>query len=232
MKALILAAGRGTRMEALTDHCPKPLLKVNGQHLIEFHLHALQQAGIQEVIINTSYLAEQIHRTLGNGARYGVNITYSNEGPNALETAGGIVNALPLLGSEPFIVINGDVWTDYNLAQLMTKKTLKYALAHLVLVNNPGHNLKGDFGMDAQGYLTDQPTRYTYSGIGLYSPALFANQTIQKRPLAPLLKQVISEKKVCGEYYSGHWLDVGTPERLEYLRGCLNQSPKKEPKFV
>ena len=214
MKAMILAAGRGERMGHLTEHCPKPLLKINGQCLIEYHLKALQRANIRDVIINTAYLAEQIHSTLGDGSKYGLRITFSHEGDEGLETAGGITKALPLLGNHPFIVINADIWTDYDLAQL-TLNTKK--LAHLVLVKNPVHNPRGDFGIDTAGLLTNAPKQYTFSGIGMYSPQLFANQPCTKQALAPVLRAAIEQTEITGELYSGEWMDVGTPERLSQL---------------
>ncbi|MCW9023242.1 MAG: nucleotidyltransferase family protein [Gammaproteobacteria bacterium] len=218
MKAMILAAGRGERMRPLTDHTPKPLLEVGGQALIEYHLQALSRAGINEVIINHAWLGEQIVTHLGDGKRYGVSIQYSHESPIALETAGGIIQVLPLLGKDPFVVINGDIWCDYPVAQLLKEPE---GLAHLVLVDNPEHNPEGDFALDNSQVTENGPTKFTFSGIGLYRPELFAGLEAGARPLAPLLRQAMQQGRVTGEYYQGRWFDIGTPERLQELDTCL-----------
>ncbi|MDK4687988.1 N-acetylmuramate alpha-1-phosphate uridylyltransferase MurU [Kingella negevensis] len=221
MKAMILAAGRGERMRPLTDTTPKPLLHAGGKPLIGWHLHRLKAAGITEIVINHAWLGQQIEDTLGDGSAYGVNIAYSPEGGQGLETAGGIATALPLLGNEPFLVINGDVLTDIDfqaakhIAQTLPEKQL---LAHLWLVPNPPHNTKGDFALQENGLLNAdaaQGKSGTFSGAGVYLPALFAN-TPAREPakLAPLLRQAMNAQQVSGEWHCGLWLDVGTPERL------------------
>lgn len=215
MKAMILAAGRGERMRPLTDNCPKPLLKIAGQPLIVHHLQRLREAGVQQVVINHAYLGRQIEATLGDGQQYGVQIEYSPEPEGALETGGGIFQALPLLGAEPFILINGDVFTDYPLSNL--PQTLPAnCLAHLVLVNNPEHHPRGDFVLQQGLIINDElQPRLTYSGIGLYRPALFAACQAGRFPLAPLLYQAIAQAQLRGEHYVvGYWSDVGTPARL------------------
>lgn len=218
MKAMILAAGRGERMRPLTDSTPKPLLKVAGKSLIEYHIVALAKAGITELVINVAWLGKQIKTALGDGADYGVNIYYSDEGEQALETAGGIIKALPVLGSDAFIVVNGDVWCDYDFANLPSEPP---GLAHLVMVDNPSHHLQGDF-MLHDGELTDDgENRLTFSGIGLYRPALFENMDATVQPLAPLLRNAMRQKKVSGEYFQGQWLDIGTPERLAELNQTI-----------
>lgn len=219
MKAMILAAGRGERMRPLTDTTPKPLLKVAGRALIEYHLLRLAEAGITEVVINLAWLGEQVQRALGNGRAYGVTIEYIHEGAQALETGGGIFNALHLLGNETFMVINGDVWTDYPLQQLPTGIS---GLAHLVLVDNPAHHPQGDFAISNSGYAISEATdKLTFSGIGVYAPALFANCVPGIFPLAPLLRQAMTTQQVTAEHYCGHWSDVGTVERLQQLEDFL-----------
>jgi len=222
MKAMILAAGRGERMRPLTDGTPKPLLKVAGKRLIEYHLENLVRAGVQEVIINHAWLGEQIPACLGNGQQYGLAIHYSDEGNNALETAGGIINALPLLGSEPFILINGDIWTDYEFSSLLAHPHTN-SLMHLVLVANPAHNPKGDFDIDEKGRLIDHAA-HTYSGIGLYSAKIFTKLKAGAPvlPLAPVIRTTIGEQNATGEVYRGTWTDVGTPERLTSLESFLS----------
>jgi len=217
MRAMILAAGRGERMRPLTDTTPKPLLNVAGKALIEYHLENIKQAGIQEVVINHAWLGETLEARLGDGHRYGLHIEYSREG-EALETAGGIQRALPLLGDTPFVVINGDIWTDYSLASLPAEPQ---GLAHLVLVNNPPHHLAGDFQLQAGYLLPDGPACLTFSGIGLYRPALFADLPAGKAPLAPLLRAVMAQRQVTGEHHTGLWFDIGTPARLQALDDML-----------
>lgn len=221
MKAMILAAGRGERMRPLTDSCPKPLLKVGAEPLIGWHLRRLHAAGIREIVINHAWLGSQIEDTLGTGAAYGVEIAYSAEGETGLETAGGIATALPLLGSEPFLVINGDVLTDidfqtaFNAAQTLQQEQ---KLAHLWLVPNPAHNPKGDFALNGNGAVlseSSEGTALTFSGMGVYHPDLFRNTPPrQAAKLAPLLRQAMNEGLVSGERHNGLWLDVGTVERL------------------
>ncbi|MDH5573461.1 MAG: nucleotidyltransferase family protein, partial [Gammaproteobacteria bacterium] len=181
MKAMILAAGRGERMRPLTDHTPKPLLQVGGQALIEYHIKALIKAGINEIVINYAWLGQQIEQKLGDGKRYGARICYSPETPQALETAGGIIQALPLLGINPFMVINGDIWCDYPLIQLPDEPQ---GLAHLVLVQNPEHNPQGDFSFNGKTLAVEGENKFTFSGIGVYRPELFAGLSQGARPLA------------------------------------------------
>lgn len=215
MKAMILAAGRGERMRPLTDSTPKPLLKVAGKALIEYHILALAKAGIKELVINTAWLSEQIKTTLGDGSQYAVRIQYSDEGAQALETAGGIIKALPLLGNEPFVVVNGDIWCDYDFMSLPAQPD---GLAHLIMVDNPLHHPLGDFSLQANGYLSAEgENKLTFSGIGLYHPRLFENLEATVQPLAPLLRDAMQQEKVTGEYYQGEWLDIGTPERFSEL---------------
>ena len=220
---MILAAGRGERMRPLTDTTPKPLLKVAGRALIEYHLLHLAEAGMRDVVINLAWLGGQLEQTLGNGQAYGVTIEYVHEGEQALETGGGIFNALPLLGPEPFLVINGDIWTDYPLQQLPTTLT---GLAHLVLVDNPSHHPQGDFAISATGHAVAEATeKFTFSGIGVYAPELFATCQAGIFPLAPLLRQAMLAQQVTAEHYTGHWSDVGTIERLQQLQTFLQSSP-------
>ncbi|MBI1423387.1 MAG: NTP transferase domain-containing protein [Gammaproteobacteria bacterium] len=219
MKAIILAAGRGERMRPLTETTPKPLLHAGGQCLIEYHLHALVRAGIRDIVINHSWLGQQIVDYLGDGQRYGARIVYSAEGEPPLETAGGIIQALPVLGDAPFVLVNGDIWTDYDFAQLPRALTGK---AHLVLVDNPTHHPAGDFALQSH-ILKNNGDRLTYSGIGVYSPSLFAGLAPGVRPLAPLLRAAIDEGAVHGEWYRGQWWDIGTPDRLRQLDQFLQQ---------
>lgn len=210
---MILAAGRGERMRPLTDHTPKPLLQAGGRALIEYHIGHLVAAGITELVINHAHLGAQIEAALGDGSRYGATIRYSAEG-KALETAGGIFNALPLLGDEPFVVVNGDVWSDYPFAQLPTSIT---GLAHLVLVDNPPQHAKGDFALIGGRVAADGETKLTFSGISVLSPRLFEDCSPGAFPLAPLLRQAMARGLVSGEHYRGRWHDIGTPQRLQAL---------------
>ena len=214
MRAMILAAGFGKRMMPLTATTPKPLLQVNGKPLIDYHIERLRQAGIKELVINHAHLGQQIEDYCGNGSRYGVNIVWSREG-EPLETAGGIAKALPMLGESPFVSVNGDIWTDYPFHSLL-EKPLPRILAHLVLVNNPDHNAKGDFCLLPDGKLANSGNpAYTYSGIAVLSKALFDRYGIYEGPLAPVLRKAIDDGLVTGEHFSGHWYDVGTPARLD-----------------
>ena len=208
--AMILAAGRGERMRPLTDHTPKPLLTVRDKPLIVWHIQRLKQAGISQLVINHAHLGEQIEQTLGDGSSLGVSIIYSPEA-TALETGGGIARALPLLGEQPFLVVNGDVWTDIDYAALALDE---HDLAHLVLVSNPSHNPKGDFALNDGRVAAEGEDKLTFSGIGLYQPHLFAGQSEERFPLAPLLRNAMSQNKVGGYQHQGIWMDVGTPERL------------------
>ncbi len=219
MKAMILAAGRGERLRPLTDEIPKPLIKVAGKSLIEYHLHNLSNAGFKEIIINTAWLAKKIHQQLGDGSNYGVSIQYSDEG-NALETAGGIINALPLLGDSPFLVVNGDIWCDFDFTTL--PELNDSTQAHLVLVNNPAHNQDGDFALQDDLIKNTGESMHTYSGIGIYSPDFFLNQSSGSVPLAPIIRNKCNDGLVSGQFYDGSWTDVGTLERLQELESQLN----------
>lgn len=217
---MILAAGRGNRMRPLTDHTPKPLLKAGDKPLIVYHIERLAAAGIHDLVINHAHLGEQIEAALGDGSQFGVCIRYSPE-PQALETGGGIFAALPLLGAAPFLVINGDVWTDIDLA---TIRPTSSDLAHLVLVDNPSHNPDGDFALTEGRVHPDGAPRLTFSGIGVYDPALFAGCSSGAFPLAPLLREAMRVGRVGGQHHRGHWIDIGTPARLAELDGMLRQS--------
>ncbi len=212
MKAMILAAGKGERMRPLTDDTPKPLLKVAGLSLIVRQVQALATAGISELVINTGIMGEQIHEQLGNGERYGVTIQYSVENGNPLETAGGIIKALPLLDSDTFIVTNADVVTDFDYTELRldADKT-----AHLVLVENPKHHPEGDFGLKNGLIHYNTEKKYTFSGIGIYHRHFFDGYIEGVRPLAPLIRQASKSDQVSGELFQGYWNDVGTQDRLE-----------------
>ncbi len=218
MKCMILSAGRGSRMRPLTDSTPKPLLKVGGIPLIVWHLEKLAHQDFKDIVINIAYLGKQIPLALGDGRDWGVNIVYSDEQKEGmLESAGGIIKALKLLGDETFLVVNGDIFTSYDFQY--HRKLAKGILAHLILVPNPPHNPNGDFALEGQK-VTEHP-QYTFSGIGYYAPALFANIPYGKNKLAPLLRQAIKEGKVTGELYQGEWLDIGTKERLDLLNANL-----------
>jgi MurNAc alpha-1-phosphate uridylyltransferase len=221
MKAIVLAAGRGERMRPLTDTTPKPLLPVAGKPLIGYHLEALVRAGIRDVVINLSWLGHRIRETLGDGRDYGVNIQYSDEGPVALETGGGIFNAMALLGSGPFLVVNGDTWTDFDLSTLELDRE---ALARLVLVPNPPHNTRGDFGIEGNSVVERDTDRYTYSGIGMYRPEFFEGCEPGRFPLLPLLRRAIAAGKLRGQVHRGVWLDIGTPDRLAALDAQVRAS--------
>ena len=223
---MILAAGRGERMRPLTDTCPKPLLPVGRFPLIGWHLTRLAAAGIRDVVINTAWLGEQIEAMLGDGTGYGVRLHWSREG-SALETAGGIATALPLLGDAPFVVINGDVLTDADLGSLIEQAQQldgHQRLAHLLLVANPAHHPAGDFSLSGQQVGNADTPRYTFSGLGAYHPALFREVTPwQPAKLGPLLKEAAARGAVTGTVHSGTWLDVGTILRLEQARDWVAQ---------
>ncbi len=213
MKAMILAAGRGERMRPLTDVLPKPLLEVDSKALIVWHLEKLCACGFKDIVINIAHLGYKISEFLGNGSSYGINISYSDEQKSgALESAGGIKKALALLGKEPFLVVNGDVFCEYDFDNNFD---LGDKLAHLILVNNPEHNQNGDFGLDNALVLNNDETQYTFSGIGYYSPKLFESVESEKSALAPLLRSAIQKQKISGTLYEGMWYDIGTPQRLE-----------------
>ena len=225
--ALIFAAGLGERMRPLTDRTPKPLLAVRGKPLVVWHLEKLAAIGVHYVVMNTSHLADQFPEALGDGSRWGLRIRYAYEGPAPLETGGGMLNALTLLGPEPFIAINGDIWTDADLSQLPAEPR---GVAHLMLVDNPSHHPKGDFALDQQGVIhNDGDARLTFSGIGVYRRELLnnwrdvigdnadANAKPPRFKIAPVLRAAINQGAITGTHYRGAWTDVGTPERLASL---------------
>lgn len=221
MQAMILAAGRGARLRPLTDRCPKPLIPVLGKPLIVYHLEKLKASGITEIVINLAYLGQQIEDYLGDGQAWGVNIRYSRE-TQPLEVGGGIFHALPLLGHEPFILVNGDVWTDFDFATL---PQILSGLGHLVMVDNPAHHLQGDYALSPAQHLERKenslhPT-YTYSGIAVLNPQLFKNCQAGAFRLAPLFEQAMKDRALTGEYYAGWWTDVGTLDRLQSLEKAL-----------
>jgi N-acetyl-alpha-D-muramate 1-phosphate uridylyltransferase len=228
VRAMILAAGRGERMRPHTDHRPKPMLTVAGQPLIERHLERLRAAGIEDVVVNLGWLGEVIREDLGDGSAFGVRVRYSVEGWPALESGGGIHHALPLLGDDPFVVVNGDVWTDYPLEQLVRRAaTLEPGLhAHLVLVPNPAHNPRGDFVL-ADGRIDNGADgRHTFSGLSVHRPALFAGCKPGHFPLLPLWRAAADTGRISGELYEGLWSDVGTPERLGELERALGATTR------
>lgn len=230
MKALIFAAGLGERMRPLTNHTPKPLLPVGGKRLIEWHLEKLAAIGVREVVVNTSWLAEQFPHTLGDGSRWGMSLRYSYEGTTPLETGGGMLHALPLLGDEPFLLVNGDIWTDYDFARLPRQPE---GLAHLVMVDRPPQATQGDFALDSEGLVrSDGEHRLTYSGLGVYRPQLLegwrertgdagADEAPPRFRLAPILRAHMAQGRITGEHHRGRWTDVGTPERLAALESEL-----------
>ena len=212
---MILAAGRGERMRPLTDSTPKPLLIAGGKAIIQHTIEQLVNASFTEIVINTAHLGEKIRQALGNGQQFGASIEYSDEGKTGLETAGGIIKALPILGDTPFLVVNGDIANEYDFSILRNKTC---DLAHLVLIPNPQHHPEGDFHLSDNGLvLTEGLPTLTYSGIGIYNPELFKNTVPGKLKLAPILRQAMSINRVSGEKYSGFWMDIGTPQRLEKL---------------
>ena len=217
MKAMLLAAGRGERLRPLTDSTPKPLLEVRGEPLIGWHLRALARAGVREVVINLAWLGGQIRARVGDGARYGLAVQYSPEPEGALETGGGIFQALPLLGPGPFLVVNGDTHTDIEFARLAIAPG---ELAHLVLVPNPAHHPRGDFALRDGLVQAEGEPRLTYSGVGVYRPELFAGCQPGRFPLLPLLDKAIAARALGGELHAGAWTDVGTVERLAALNGA------------
>lgn len=225
MKAMILAAGQGNRMRPLTLYTPKPLLEVGGKPLIVWHIEKLKNIGVTEIVINSAWLADKLIGTLGDGSQFGVNILWTRE-DEGLETAGGIINALPLLGSEPFILINGDVWTTMDFSSLLNIE-LGDDLAHLMFVDNPEQHPKGDFTLaNGRAFTFDQEQQgenLTYSGVAVYSPKMFEGLENGKRPLAPLLKQAMQDTKISAEKLQGAWVDVGTPERLSLLDGQIRE---------
>lgn len=227
MKAMILAAGLGQRMRPLTDHLPKPLIRAGGKPLIDYHLDNLARAGVHEVIINLAYLGEKIRAHVGDGSRFGMVVSYSPE-PEPLETGGAILHALELLGDEPFLLVNGDVWCDVALEKFVQRSLGMDQLGHLLLVPNPDFHPQGDFALANNGYLMDDNEqiylqRFTFGGISLLNPALIANypEKRQKFPLVEALRWAIHQHQITAELHQGHWSDVGTPERLRDLENYL-----------
>lgn len=230
MKALIFAAGLGERMRPLTNHTPKPLLRTGGKRLIEWHLEKLSAIGVREVVVNTSWLADQFPQALGDGSRWGLSLRWSYEGTTPLETGGGMLHALPLLGDMPFLLVNGDVWTDYDFARLPREPV---GLAHLVMVDRPAQATQGDFALDDKGHVqADGENRLTYSGIGVYRPQLLddwrahshdagADDHPPRFRLAPILRAHMAQGRITGEHHRGKWTDVGTPQRLAALEDEL-----------
>lgn len=230
MKALIFAAGLGERMRPLTNHTPKPLLVAGGKPLIVWHLEKLAAIGVQDVVINTSWLAAQFPLALGDGSQWGLHLDYSFEGPTPLETGGGMWHALPMLGKDPFLLVNGDIWTDYDFAALPREPE---GMAHLVMVDRPPQATQGDFALDDQGLVrADGENRLTYSGLGVYRPQLLdgwrdhtgdagADETPPRFRLAPILRAHMAHGRISGEHFRGRWTDVGTPERLATLDSQL-----------
>jgi MurNAc alpha-1-phosphate uridylyltransferase len=221
MKAMLLAAGRGERLRPLTDSVPKALVEVGGKPLIAWHLERIAAAGARDVVINVSYLGERIVERIGDGARFGLRVAYSREA-EPLETAGGIARALHLLGRDPFVLVNADVYCEFDLARLFGR-ALGGRLAHLVLVPNPAHRARGDFSLVADQVESDNGPRYTYAGIAVVSPGLVETVTPgEKAPLAPLLYAAADRGLMTGELYRGLWQDVGTRERLAELQSLVN----------
>jgi len=222
MKVIILSAGRGERLRPLTDETPKPLLQAGEFRLIEYTIHSLVKAGFDDIVINTAHLSEQFAELLGSGEAYNATISYSAEQEGGLETAGGIINALPLLGDEPFLVVNGDIWTDYpfeNLARFTLKPSL---LGHLVFVSNPEHNPEGDFSLRSGLVSVENEKKLTFSGISIYHPSFFSGFAVQRLALKPLLLRAIEHHQLSGEHYQGQWSDIGTVERLQALTKQLS----------
>ncbi|MCW5588519.1 MAG: nucleotidyltransferase family protein [Legionellales bacterium] len=221
MKAMILAAGHGKRMLPLTEHTAKCLLKIGKKSLIEYHLEALARAGIKEIIINVAKWASQIQTALGDGSRYGVTIEYSYEGEEPLETGGGILHALPLIGDDPFLVISADIWTDFPFARLITAHQ---SPLHLIVVPNPPHHPRGDFQLIAGKLSSGEQSRYTYANIGIYHPDLFREWQKSSFPLVEIIRTAMNQQYAYGELYNGTWIDVGTPQRYDALqREMLHQ---------
>lgn len=231
--AMIFAAGLGERMRPLTDRTPKPLLEAGGKRLIEWHLEKLAAIDVRYVVINTSHLAAQFPDALGDGSRWGLRIRYAYEGPTPLETGGGMLNALPLLGPEPFIVISADVWTDADFALLPAEPR---GVGHLLMVNNPPHHIHGDFALDTQGVIHDDSSapRLTYSGIGVFRREMLdrwhdvvrdtgAEQLPPRFKLRPLFERAMAQGQLTGSHYQGAWTDVGTPQRLQELDERLSR---------
>ena len=225
MRAMILAAGRGERLRPLTDTIPKPLVDAGGRTLIDYHLENLSRAGFRQIVINISHLGEQLREAVGDGGRWGTSVHYSEEPAGALDTGGGIRQALPRLGVSPFLVINGDIWTDYPLIRL---RAVKCDQAHLVMVSNPEHNPGGDFCLQGARLGTAGTPSYTFSGIAVYHPRFFSGCSPGRFSVVPMLRQTMEEKLVTGERHQGAWFDPGTPARLAALRTWLAARDESE----
>lgn len=222
MKAMILAAGRGSRLRPLTDVMPKPLIPVGELCLIEHSILKLKRAGITDIVINVAYLADKIMRFLGNGARYGVTLEYSYEGEECLGTGGGIFRALTLLGQQPFWLLSADVWSDFTV---LSHQLASGELAHLIMVPNPEFHPRGDYGLMETGEITQENPKLTYAGISFLNPSLFEGCNQGKFSLSPLLNQAITRQAISGELYQGSWFNVGTELELARLRNYLDKSP-------
>ncbi len=225
---MLLAAGRGERMRPLSDATPKPLLEAGGHPLVEYHLRGLAAAGVTEVVVNLSWLGGSLRAALGDGSRWGLAIRYSDEGPVALDTGGGIHRALDWLGPGPFLLVNGDVWSDLRLSTLALPAG---SLAELVLVDNPPHNPRGDYGLAADGHVVATPPLLTYAGIAVIDPALFDGCQPGRYPLKPLLDAALAEGRLSGRQHRGAWSDVGTPERLAALDAALRSGRLQHPEL-
>lgn len=220
---MILAAGRGERMRPLTDKMPKAMLEVNAKPLIQYHVENLVRAGIVDIVINHALFGEQLEACLNDGKALGASITYSAEGDHPLETAGGIVKALPLLGDKPFVTVNADIWTDFPFQDLLCEfdgqsNHLSVDSAHLILVDNPEHNPKGDFALSHEKVINQGDPMLTFSGISIFTPEFFKDCSSGSAPLVPMLRNATSDGRVTGSHYQGQWQDIGTPERLSDLR--------------
>jgi MurNAc alpha-1-phosphate uridylyltransferase len=219
VRAMILAAGRGERMRPLTDKAPKPMMEINNKPLIQYHVENLVQAGILDIVINHAVFGDQIETYLGDGKDFGARIVYSAEGDQPLETAGGIVKALSLLGEAPFLTVNADIWTDFPFQQLLNLSVDQLSnLAHIILVDNPAHNPEGDFSLSDDRVLNEGDPMLTFSGISVFTPEFFKGCASGRKPLAPMIRQAASHGQVSGGYYQGQWRDIGSPERLQELR--------------
>jgi N-acetyl-alpha-D-muramate 1-phosphate uridylyltransferase len=218
MKAMVLAAGRGERMRPLSDTTPKPLLVAGGTPLIGYLLASLARAGVRDVVVNLSWLAERMRATLRDGAEFGVRISYTEEGPVPLETGGGIVNALPFLGADPFIVVSGDIWTDFDFRSL---RLATEADAQVVLVPNPPHHPRGDFGLEGDCVVARKEDRLTYANIGLYRREIFNGYTAERFPLVQVLERSIASGRLRGQVHHGEWLNIGTAQQLAALDAQL-----------
>ena len=223
MRAMILAAGRGERMRPLTDSAPKPLLPVGGKALIEYHIEALAKAGAQDIVINLAWKGSMLREALGDGARFAVRLRYSDEGAEAFETGGGVFNALPLLGADPFIVVSGDIWTDYPMQKLFDRPH-GADTAHFIMVPNPSFHPRGDFSLQDGRISEAHAPRYTYANIGVFTPEFFAECEPGRFPLVPIMRRWIREGRVSGELYEGEWRNIGTPAQLAELDGFLVQN--------